>query len=336
MIRRRLLLPVALLSGAAVAAFVPRGDASADGERTLVVLEEDEPQTTYPFLARTMSESRLAELLFDRLFTESSGGSLKSRIFAPEWQVKSPNLIVTVQDDLKFANGEEATFSDVTFTLNDIYRRRDVGHDQGEWYARVFGDAQQITPMVGKVKFGIPVPDEGAEKYLLTTVMLSRKALSPDSAKPNLEATKRQPVGTGPFFAAETIESFDDVRLVRNPHRPGKADGDRKPVKRLRLQYDQDAARQRELMEGGRADIWVSPPPAVLPPFKNQSKRYGWKSYQLNQWWFVAMNHRNGHLKDPRVREALDLAVPRAQLVEKFGGDSARLTSGPFLPTSAW
>lgn len=334
--RRRLLLPTALLTVAAVAIFVPRGDVSAEGERTLVILEEDEPQTTYPFLARTMSESRLAELLFDRLFTESSGGSLKSNVFGEGWEVKSPNLSVTVQDDLKFANGSQATFSDVTFTLNDVYRRQDVGHDQGSWYAKVFGDAQQITPMVGKVKFGIPVPDEGAEKYLLTTVMLSREALSKEGGKPDLERTKRQPVGTGPFYAAATIESFDDVRLTRNPHRPGKTGGDRKPVQKLRLQYDQDGARQRELMEGGRADIWVSPPPAVLPSFKNQNTRYGIKSYQLNQWWFVALNHSNDALKDPRVREALDLAVPRGQLVEKFGGDSARLTSGPFLPTSAW
>ena len=336
MIRSRLLLPVALLSGVVVAALVPRGDASADGERTLVILEADEPQTTYPFLARTMSESRLGELLFDRLFTESSGGSLKSRVFEPGWSVHDSNLSVTVQENLKFANGKAATFSDVTFTINDVYRRGDVGHDQGPWYARVFGDAQQITPMVGKVKFGIPVPDEGAEKYLLNTVMLSREAFPGDGGKPDLESTKRMPVGTGPFYAADTIESFDDVRLMRNPHRPGKTDPERKSVKQLRLQYDQDAARQRELMEGGRADIWVSPPPAVLPPFKNQSKRYGVKSYQLNQWWFVAMNHQNAHLADPRVREALDLAVPRAQLVEKFGGDSARLTSGPFLPTSAW
>ncbi len=341
MIRRQLLLPLALAAGALAAALVPPGAASADAERTLVILEEDEPQTTYPFLARTMSESRLAELLFDRLFTESSGGSLKSRVFADGWKVNgsgggASSLSVTVRDGLKFSNGKAATFSDVTFTINDVYRRRDVGHDQGEWYGRIFGDAQQITPMVGKVKFGVLVPDEGAEKYLLTTVMLSRETLSAEGGKPDLEATKRKPVGTGPFHAAETIESFDDVHLTRNPSRPADASGDGRPVTSLRLQYDQDAARQRELMEGGRADIWVSPPPAVLPPFKNQTDRYGVKSYQLNQWWFVAMNHRNGHLSDPRVREALDLAVPRAQLVEKFGGDSARLTSGPFLPTSAW
>ncbi len=313
----------------------PEPEAEAGGDRALVVLEEDEPQTTYPFLARTMSESRLAELLFDRLFVLSSGGDVYSRVFEEGWSSKSPNLGVTVRSDLKFANGSQATFSDVTFTLNDVYRRSDAGHDLGGWYSKVFGDAQQITPMVGKVRFGVPMPDDGAERYLLTSVLLSREALGA-SGKPDIEATKRQPVGTGPYWAAEAIESFDDILLVRNEHRGKAPSGDKLPVKSIRLQYDQDAARQRELMEGGRADVWVSPPPAVLPPFLNQGKRYGSRPYDLNQWWFVAVNHGNAHLGDTRVREALDLSLPRGQLVEKFGGESARPTSGPFLPGSAW
>lgn len=313
----------------------PEPVAEAGADRALVVLEQDEPQTTYPFHARMISESRLAELMFDRLFVLSSGGDVYSRVFEPGWTSKSPNLGVTVRSDLKFANGTQATFSDVTFTLNDVYRRSDVGHDLGPWYSKVFGDAQQITPMVGKVRFGVPMPDDGAERYLLTSVLLSREALGA-TGKPEVDATKRQPMGTGPFWAAEPIESFDDILLVRNEHRANPTSADQLPIKSIRLQYDQDAARQRELMEGGRADVWVSPPPAVLPPFLNQSKRYGSRAYDLNQWWFVAVNHGNRHLADPRVREALDLAMPRGQLVEKFGGESARLTSGPFLPGSAW
>jgi ABC-type transport system substrate-binding protein len=309
----------------------------AEEGRALVILEEEEPQTTYPILAKTMSEQRLGELLFDRLFLESLGGATTTNVFAEGWRVRPPNLTLIVEKDLKFSDGTPVSFSDVAFTLNDVYRRSDLGHGVGDWYSRVFGDAKQIADTAGSIPFLVSMPEEGVERYLQTTYLLSRDALSSDSQKPNLERTKRQPKGTGPFFAEATIENFDDIRLRRNPHRPTRAREGQTPVDQVRLLYDQDAARQRELMEGSRADLWVAPPAAVLPPFRNQRERFATRSYDLNQWWYIALNHGQRALSQPEVREALDLLLPRPQLLSKFGGEeTAQLTSGPFLPGSAW
>jgi ABC-type transport system substrate-binding protein len=315
-------------------------DAQADDQPTLVVLEEDEPQSPWPVMARTMSEQRLAELLFDRFFIATPGGDVESRIFTPGWRSRPPNLGVGVRDGLKFSNGSGVTFSDIAFTLNDVYRRDNVGHDGAAWYARVFGDAQQITPLNGSFRFLVSMPEEGAERYLTTTALYSAESLG-GAGKVNLDAAKRQPVGTGPFFAARPIENFDDVVLIRNPHRAKNsstplAGGQTTPVGALRLLYDQDAARQKELMAGGRADLWVSPPAAVLPEFSAQGDRFNTRRYDLSQWWYIAVNPAHPDLSKPAVRLALDLAVPRPDLVQKFGGDAAAPTSGPFLGESAW
>ena len=87
---------------------------------------------------------------------------------------------------------------------------------------------------------------------------------------------------------------------------------------------------------GRKADVWVAPPPSVVPEFANQPDLYRVMPYDLNQWWYVAVDTLDPRLSDPRVREALDLMVPRPQLTEKFGGSSATPLSGPFLPGSAW
>lgn len=333
----RLLLALPVLAGALL---LSPSTPQADGEvAELVVLEEQEPQTTLPLTARTMSEQRLAELLFDRLFVQGRGGDLESRVLADGWSARPPNLTVTLADGLTFSDGTPATFSDLAFTVNDVYRRADVGHGFGAWYARVFGDVQQITPTTGSLRFQVQMPEVGAERYLLTTALFSQASLS-DGDRVDLDRSRRQPVGTGPFHAAAPIENFDDVRLVRNPHRPIPArvadKDDRVPISAIRLLYDQDAARQKELMEGSRAELWVAPPPAVIPDFKNQSERFGVRGYDLNQWWYVALDHEGQHLSDPAVREALDLALQREDLVAKFGADAAKATSGPFLPGSAW
>lgn len=325
---------------ALVAALAGHEPAEAqDAPAELVVLEEDEPQTTWPFNARTMAEQRLAELLFDRVFVKGVGGDVESNVVNDGWTARPPNLTLTIRDGLTFSDGTPATFGDLAFTINDVYRRGDAGHTLAAWYARVFGDAQQITPNAGSVRYLVQMPDEGSELYLLTTALLSQKALTVNG-RVDLEGTKRTPVGTGPFHAAATIENFDDVRLVRNPHRPIperiQSKDDREPIEAIRLLYDQDAARQKELMEGSRADLWVTPPPAVLPGFRNQKDRYAVRGYDLNQWWYVALNHEHPWLGKPEVRAALDHVIQREQLVAKFGADSARPTSGPFLPGSAW
>jgi len=315
---------------AALAALAAPSTASLQDEiKALVVLEEDEPQTTYPLLSQTMSEQRLGELLFDRFFYSTAGGDLDSRIFTPERKVAIPRLRLITRDGLKFSDGSDAAWTDVQYTINQVYRRASVGHSSAAWYARVFGDASAIVPpTMGALTYLVSMPEEGAERYLQTTVLLSSKALG---ETPDLEATKRHPVGTGPYFAATAIESFDKVTLLKNPHRESTSN-----VDAITLLYDQDAARQKELMEGSRAHLWVSPPPAVLPAFKQQQDRFGVRTYDLNQWWYLALDHSGPHLASPAVRLALDLAVPRTQLAEKFGGDSAQLTSGPFLPGSAW
>lgn len=302
----------------------------------VVVLEEEEPQQVYPFLSRTMAEQRFAELIFDRFFTLSAGGEVASAVFNPGWRQRSPNLTVTVRDGLKWSDGTPVSFGDISFTINEVYRRGELGHRSAAWYAQVFGDAQQITPAAGSVRYQIAMPDEGAERYLLTTALLSRQSMAPEG-KTELERTRRSPVGTGAFKVAAPIENFDDVTLVRNPHRldAPKSEG-AAPAGAVRLLYDQDAARQKELMLGERADIWVAPPPAVLPDFEAQGAMFGKRSYDLNQWWYLALNPTNPNLALSAVREALDAAVPRQQLVEKLGAESVQLTSGPFLPGSAW
>jgi len=95
-------------------------DLVAEEGKALVILEEEEPQTTYPLLAKSMSEQRLGELLFDRFFVASLSGESDSKVFEGEWRARPPNLTMVMKESLKFSDGSSATFSDVAFTINDV------------------------------------------------------------------------------------------------------------------------------------------------------------------------------------------------------------------------
>ena len=318
----------------AVLLLVSMAPAARAAGDTLVILEEDEPQTPYAFFARTMSEQRLAELLFDRLFVRSESGYFDTDVFADSGTARPPRLQLEVIEGLRFADGSPVSFADVAYSLNAVYRSCHTAPDVCSWYGMVFGEAHQITDRIGEVVYGVSMPSEEPEQYLTTTALLARHSLDPSaSGKPDLCGSSRTPVGTGPYWAAETIETLDDIRLQRNPHRsPSQTD----TIENVRLLYDQDAARQKELMLAHKADLWVAPPPAVIPEFSAQTDTFKVVPYELNQWWYVAVDTTDPLLSDPRVRRALDHLVPRKQLMEKFGGTSATAISGPFMPGSAW
>ena len=88
---RTLLLALAISFLAAVA-LRPAAVSQDEALRELVVLEEAEPQTPYPLLAQSMSEQRLAELLFDRLFEASRTGAPTSPVFEGDWQTTQNQL----------------------------------------------------------------------------------------------------------------------------------------------------------------------------------------------------------------------------------------------------
>ena len=332
----RLRILAGLACGATLLLLLGGPGRADEAPRPLVVLEEQEPQTTWPLLARTMSEIRLSELLFDRLFASRTGGVPTSRVFADGWQARGDELSVALREGLRFSNGAPVTFADVVFTINDVYRRVETGHVSAAWYTRVLGDARQTSPTTGRLPFEVAVPEAEAERYLVTTALFSRDQLERSDGPVDLDGRVRTPLGTGPFHAPGPIADLDDVTLARNRHRLDDGQPSTAAVRSVRLLYDQDAARQKELMDGGRADVWVSPPPAVLPAFRADRTRFAVRSYDLHQWWYVAVNPHNEHLARPEVREALDRAIPRRQLVDKLGGEAATLMSGPFLPTSAW
>jgi len=55
-------------------------------------------------------------------------------------------------------------------------------------------------------------------------------------------------------------------------------------------------------------------------------------AYPSKSWWYIGANQKNKHLRDPRVRAALNLAVNRQQALDLIG--EGELLSGPFTRSS--
>jgi peptide/nickel transport system substrate-binding protein len=140
----------------------------------------------------------------------------------------------------------------------------------------------------------------------------------------------RDPVkapGTGPY-AVEAWHPGRELVLVRNEHYWGS----RPPYDRVRLRVEPDAARRIALLEGGEADVIDQVP---LDRVEELRRKPGLQvsSGPSLRVLFLALRVDRPPFSDPRLREAVDLAIDREELVHRaYGGHTVR--AAQMVPSS--
>ena len=121
---------------------------------------------------------------------------------------------IAIAQDSGFHSPSDMNYKEPFFSLGADKGRSasvSVGDVNGDGMPDVVVANGRHWPQINQIflgqsgRFQVSMPDDGAERYLMTSVLLSRKALAgEDGGKVQLDASKRKPIGTGPFFAKNT------------------------------------------------------------------------------------------------------------------------------------
>jgi peptide/nickel transport system substrate-binding protein len=136
------------------------------------------------------------------------------------------------------------------------------------------------------------------------------------------------PVGTGPFrFVSASPQG--EIVLESNASYFGKKPTMNKIV--MKSYTDQNVMAQALMFNSLDLVTYVSP--RDLTEILGD-KRLRAVPYDALSFSFIGFNTERGILKDKRVRQALNLAVNRKEMLDAFFQGKGRLISGPFPPTS--
>jgi len=300
--------------------------------QSLSFYEESLPTSMNPLYAKSMVDTRVNELVLDRLYYHSPiNNALTSRL-VDQWQMSEGGKAIklTLKPGIKWHDGTPFTAVDVCFTVDAMLDEGTPSPIAVKKRA-VFTGCEVQAENVAMVRFTkiFHNPRNRLGFYVMPSHAFDgNTAIQPDHVFAN------RPIGTGPVKGNRGRRGVTFSK-VANTHHSAK-------VGKMSLQEGADPLVQvRTLQNNGVQGIVTVPPPYRADV--SASDELSLKSYDLRSWWFVAVNTNKSHLGDKRVRQAMDKILDRTELRQLSIGvgpneqnSPCEFISGPFVQSSPY
>lgn len=298
----------AVASCFALAGCGPEGEAPSTNEngmpstgdptpKKLTVAISVDPDGLDPQRTAAAATFEITNNLYDPLVRPGSDGEVEPCL-AESWEVSEDGLSVTfhLRDGLVFSNGNPCDAAAVVASLERL--ASDESPRCSEYQGLAFEAPDAATVVVTSEALDVALPTKFASAWSGIADVSDPETLATGSA------------GTGPFVVDGWVPQ-QSVVLKANP----TYWGDAPEVDTVELRLLPDAAAQVSALRSGEVDVIWAQQPSQLDPFQGDD---GFKilEFPMNGVQLMAMNCANEALADPRVRQAINLAVDKDALID--------------------
>ncbi|WP_416145415.1 ABC transporter substrate-binding protein [Planococcus koreensis] len=244
--------------------------------------------------------------MFNYLLTNNGEEGFKPDL-AESWEnVDDKTWSFKLKEGVKFHNGEDLTADDVKYTLERI-AKDDTLLEHGN-----YNQIQEVK-VVGDYEFEIIT--KNPEPALLNRLSRLGSGILPKDyiETEGWEVFLEQPVGTGPYKFKEWKKD-DRLTLEANTEYFGEAPKWEEVVFRS---IPEDSTRVSELLTGG-VDVAVNIPPTDVERINNTDGVKAVQSPTQRVMMFTLRTDEGSVTGDPKVREAIDLAIDKQAIVDSL------------------
>lgn len=243
---------------------------------------------------------------------------------AASWQLEPDgySCIFTLQSGVMFHDGRGLTLDDVAFSIK--YHQTYAPYAGFRWITGIEPLDDHRIRLTANARFEhlLPLLDG------LYAPVLSARTGEPDAAE--------APIGTGPFQLMGWPQTGETIQLRANPHywRAGQP-----RLSGLVYKVEPDPQKRLSAMRNGDAQLatWLDIDSADARSLAGKANNHlqitekGWgATAPVAQ---LVLNHKHQALSNQRVRQAINLAIDRDDLVQRVWSGAARNVYGP-LPAS--
>ena len=286
--------------------------AAAPADQVLRISQRNEPATLDPQLATLPDEFFIIRALNEGLLTPNPDGGAPLPGVAEKWEVSPDGLIHTfhLRSNAKWSNGDTVTAQDIARSIERALTPATAAPKAALFFALRGAREKYHGIADAPVKPGIDAPDPH-------TLVLTLAQPNPDfpaivASGPWIPVHRTTHLGNGPFVLTEWKPN-QHIIVRKNPlywnADAVKLDGIQF------LAFDSGDSEERAF-RAGQLDVTMAVPVTKVPGYRATQPSV-LRSVPLAETRYLALNTQRPPLNDPRVRQALALALDRTALVEK-------------------
>jgi len=290
-----------------------------------------DPQTINPVDAPANdADADLTALIYSGLFRMQNGEPVPDLAEKYEWNNDGKTLTVTLRRDAKFQNGLPVTADDVQFTVETAQDPARNSLLEPLFRGVVVNVQDQYT-----VQFNLGRPDITFLSALTLGILPAELWQDIPAASARLASLNTKPVGSGPYAVKSfTRDQRGQIRSYTLERWEGYY-GIKPHISTLTFQFFPDFQSAEDAIKSDLVDSLAFVTPSATDRFKSAA-RWNLTSLEIPQQTIAFFNLKDKTLADQRVRQALDLAVSRQDLIDALDGKAAAAdTAYPFVSTAS-
>jgi peptide/nickel transport system substrate-binding protein len=292
---------------------------------TLHLSTSSNPARLNPLIATDSASGEITNFIFNALVKYDATGKNIIGDLAQSYKRISPTVIeFALRPGVKWHDGEPFDANDVVFTYNLITSPKVMSPYSTDF--RVVKEVLAINPYTVRVIYTKPY-FKALEIWMMGIV--PRHIL--EKEKDIMGSTfNTHPIGTGPYILKK-LEFSKQIELVGNPayfeHRPR--------IDKITFHVIADPMTRFLMLKKGEIDVdGLEPMQLERQVDKDFYQKFNKLELPSHSYTYLGFNLRLKKFQDPRVREALSLAIDRQELVDILFLNHGAVCTGPFLPGS--
>ena len=301
----------------------------AESGGTLIDAMTGEPSGLIAMLAGESAASAIAANIFNSLLKYDKNLELEGEL-AQSWDISADQKTITfhLKPGMKWADGAPLTSADVLFTwqlVTDDKTRTPYGADYKLVVKAEAPDA--LTFRVTYPQPYAPALDTWAGLHILPQHLLQGQDI-------NITAFARKPVGSH-YYKLQDWRNGERISLVRNPN----ATQGQAKIDHLVSRFIPDNAAQFLELLADNIDVMNLDPikyARIFPARPDLNKKIALYKELGNNYTYLGFNLKHKPFDDIRVRQAINYAIDKQELIEGVLLGLGEPVASPYKPGTRW
>ena len=280
------------------------------------------PSRINPILSTDAASSQITRWIFNALITYDKDGNIIPELAKSYRFVDETTLVFELREDIRWSDGAIFSAKDVVFTYETI-----ISPTIFTPYSSGFTHIQSVRMIDDfQIEVKYKYPYFRALEIWMMEILPSHKLK--DEKDLMTSKFNQSPLGTGPYTLGQFAISKDIILHANENyfiHKP--------TLDKIIFHYLPDKSAEFLMLKSGKLDVGTLTPLQLERQIDEDfKKRYAIYEDIAHSYSYMGFNLENEKFKNPKIRQALSLAIDRQELVDILYFGHGKVCDGPFLP----